>query len=209
MTLAALGVVYGDIGTSPLYAFKEAFGRAGNLPLNEVAVLSILSMIFWSITVLVSVKYVTIMLRFDNGGEGGILALLALSTRLTRSSPRLAWFASVCAIFGASLFFGDAIITPAISVLSAIEGVSVATPALEHWVIPATLGVLMGLFWIQHQGTGKVGKLFGPIMVVWFGMLALLGIRSILEMPMVLTAIDPRHAWFFVNEHPGVKGTKV
>ena len=203
LTLSALGVVYGDIGTSPLYAFKEALGRAEGLS-GEVAILSILSMMLWSITVLVSIKYVTIMLRFDNGGEGGILALLALSTRFTRDKPRLAWFAASCAIFGASLFFGDAIITPAISVLSAVEGVSVATPALEHWVIPVTLGVLTCLFWIQHRGTGQVGRLFGPIMVVWFVMLASLGVNSIIQTPVVLAAVDPRYAFTFVTANPGL-----
>ena len=203
LTLSALGVVYGDIGTSPLYAFKEALARADGLS-SEAAILSILSMMFWAITVLVSVKYVTLMLRFDNGGEGGILALLALSTRLTRDRPKVAWFASVCAIFGASLFFGDAIITPAISVLSAIEGVSVATPALENWVIPVTLMVIAGLFSIQRRGTGEVGRLFGPIMVVWFGMLAVLGVNSILQTPVVLAAVDPRYAFSFVIHSPGL-----
>jgi len=204
LSLAALGVVYGDIGTSPLYAFKEAFGRGGGLPLTEANVLAILSMMFWSIMVIVSLKYVTVMLRFDNGGEGGILSLLALSTRLTRKKPRLAWFASVCAIFGASLFFGDAIITPAISVLSAIEGVSVATPALQEWVIPVTLAVIAALFWIQRRGTGQVGGLFGPIMVVWFAMLAMLGLNSIAQTPVVLAAVDPRHALAFVVHAPGL-----
>jgi len=204
LTLSALGVVYGDIGTSPLYAFKEAFGRAGGLPMNEANVLAILSMMFWSIMVLVSVKYVIVMLRFDNEGEGGILALLALSTRLTRKNVRLAWFASICGIFGASLFFGDAVITPAISVLSAVEGVSVATPALEQWVIPVTVVVITGLFWIQSRGTGAVGKVFGPVMAVWFCMLGLLGALSIAKTPEVLGALDPSHAFFFVVQYPGL-----
>ncbi|MFM9969725.1 MAG: KUP/HAK/KT family potassium transporter [Burkholderiales bacterium] len=204
LTLSALGVVYGDIGTSPLYAFKEAFGRAGGLAMSEANVLAILSMMFWSIMVLVSVKYVIVMLRFDNGGEGGILALLALSTRLTRNNPRLAWFASICGIFGASLFFGDAVITPAISVLSAVEGVSVATPALEHWVIPVTVTVIVALFWIQHRGTGAVGKVFGPIMALWFCVLAVLGTISIAQTPQVLAALDPRHALLFAITSPGL-----
>ena len=204
LTLSALGVVYGDIGTSPLYAFKEAFGRAGGLPMNEANVLAILSMMFWSIMVLVSVKYVIVMLRFDNEGEGGILALLALSTRLTRKNVRLAWFASICGIFGASLFFGDAVITPAISVLSAVEGVSVATPALEQWVIPVTVVVITCLFWIQSRGTGAVGKVFGPVMAVWFCMLGLLGALSIAKTPEVLGALDPSHAFFFVVHYPGL-----
>src|SRR5512135_2000973 len=136
LSLAALGVVYGDIGTSPLYAFKEALTGAHGLPFTETNVLAVLSMMFWSITLIVSLKYVSIVLRFDNGGEGGILALLALAMRVTRAHPQLAWTVATLGIFGASLFYGDAILTPAISVLSAVEGVSVATPALQHWVEP-------------------------------------------------------------------------
>jgi len=204
LTLAAMGVVYGDIGTSPLYAFKEAFGRAGGLALNEANVLAVLSMMFWSIMVVVSLKYVVVMLRFDNGGEGGILALLALATKLTRRQPRLAWFTGVCGIFGASLFFGDAVITPAISVLSAVEGTSLVTPAFEHWVIPVTLGILIGLFMIQKHGTGAVGRYFGTVMAIWFGVLGVLGLLSILQTPAVLAAVEPRHAFTFVLHSPGL-----
>ncbi|MBI2225524.1 MAG: KUP/HAK/KT family potassium transporter, partial [Betaproteobacteria bacterium] len=165
LTLAALGVVYGDIGTSPLYAFKEAFNGSHALPLNDANVLAVLSMIFWAITLVVSLKYVTIVLRFDNGGEGGILALFALAARLVRQRPRLASAVAMLGIFGASLFYGDALITPAISVLSAVEGLSVATPAFEHWVVPVTIGIIVGLFAIQSRGTGAMGNLFGPITV--------------------------------------------
>jgi KUP system potassium uptake protein len=204
LTLAALGVVYGDIGTSPLYAFKEALTGAHGLPFTEANVLAVLSMMFWSIALIVSLKYVTIVLRFDNGGEGGILALLALASRLTRAHPRLAWTVAMLGIFGASLFYGDAIITPAISVLSAVEGLSVVTPAFEHWIVPITLAILVGLFVIQSHGTGAIGKLFGPIMVVWFLVLAALGAASIVQQPAVLAALDPRYALSFAWQSPGL-----
>ena len=204
LTLAALGVVFGDIGTSPLYAFKEAFSGTHGLPLNETNVLAALSMMFWSVTAIVSIKYVTIVLRFDNGGEGGILALLALATRVTRERPRLAWVVAMLGVFGASLFYGDAVITPAISVLSAVEGISVATPALEHWIIPITIGILVALFAVQSHGTGVLGKLFGPITVLWFLTLATLGALSIAQTPAVLAALDPRYALGFALHSPGL-----
>ena len=204
LTLATLGVVYGDIGTSPLYAFKEAFSGPHGLALTEANVLAVLSMMFWSITLIVSLKYVTIVMRFDNGGEGGILALLALASRLTRERPRLAWTVAMLGIFGASLFYGDAVITPAISVISAVEGLSVATPAFEQWVVPITIAILVGLFAIQSRGTGAVGKLFGPITVLWFIALAALGAVSIVETPAVLAALDPRHALGFAVHSPGL-----
>ncbi len=204
LTLAALGVVYGDIGTSPLYAFKEAFSGAHGLPLTEANVLAVLSMMFWSVTLIVSLKYVTMVLRFDNGGEGGILALLALASRLTRERPRLAWTVAMLGIFGASLFYGDAIITPAISVLSAVEGLSVATPAFERWIVPITIAILVGLFAIQARGTGALGKLFGPVTVMWFLALATLGAVSIAQTPAVLAALDPRHALGFAWRSPGL-----
>ncbi|HUJ85839.1 MAG TPA: potassium transporter Kup [Burkholderiales bacterium] len=203
LSLAALGVVYGDIGTSPLYAFKQAFAGSHGLPLSEANVLAVLSMMFWSVTLIVSLKYVTVVLRFDNGGEGGILALLALAARLTRARPRLAWTVATLGVFGASLFYGDAILTPAISVLSAVEGISVATPAFEHLIVPVTLAILVGLFAIQARGTGAVGRLFGPITVVWFVALAVLGAVSIAQTPAVLAALDPRHALRFAAHSPG------
>jgi KUP system potassium uptake protein len=204
LTLAALGVVFGDIGTSPLYAFKEAFHSAHGLPLSEANVLAVLSLVFWSLTLVVSLKYVSIVLRFDNGGEGGILALLALAMRVTRNRPQLAWTVATLGVFGASLFYGDAILTPAISVLSAVEGISVATPALEHWVEPLTVGILVWLFAIQSRGTGAVGRLFGPITVLWFVVLAALGAVSIARSPEVLAALDPRHALGFAMHSPGL-----
>lgn len=204
LTLGALGVVFGDIGTSPLYAFKEAFGGTHSMPLTETNVLAVLSMIFWAVTIVVTLKYVLIALRFDNNGEGGILALLAYCSRLLRERPSLQWTAGLIAVLGASLFFGDAIITPAISVLSAVEGLSVATPGLEHWVLPIAIVVLIGLFAVQRRGTGSVGKLFGPITVAWFVVLAVLGVQSILQTPAVLAAIDPRYALLFAAERPGL-----
>jgi KUP system potassium uptake protein len=204
LTLAALGVVYGDIGTSPLYAFKEALGGPHGLPLNQTNVLAVLSLMFWSLTLIVTLKYVAMMLRFDNRGEGGILALLALASKATRERPRLAWIVTTCGIFGASLFYGDAVLTPAISVLSAVEGISVATPALESWVVPVTIGILIGLFSIQFRGTGAVGKLFGPCMVIWFLALTVLGGISIAQTPGVLASLDPRHALDFAWRFPGL-----
>ena len=202
LTLAALGVVYGDIGTSPLYAFKEAFSGTHGLPLDRAGVLAVLSLMFWSLMLIVSLKYVTMMLRFDNRGEGGILALLALVSGRVREHPRLAWTVATCGVFGASLFYGDALLTPAISVLSAVEGISVATPALDKWIVPLTVGILIALFSIQFRGTGVVGKLFGPCMVLWFTVLAVLGGISIAQTPAVLASLDPRHAFGFAWQHP-------
>ncbi len=204
LTLAALGVVYGDIGTSPLYAFKEAFNGAHGLPLDQAGVLAVLSLMFWSLMLIVSLKYVSMMLRFDNRGEGGILALLALAAGRVRERPRLAWAVATCGVFGASLFYGDALLTPAISVLSAVEGISIATPALDKWIVPVTVGILIALFSIQFRGTGVVGKLFGPCMVLWFTVLAVLGGISIAQTPAVLAAIDPRHALGFAWQHPSL-----
>lgn len=186
LTLLAIGVVFGDIGTSPLYAFKEAFGGTHSLPISTTNVFAVLSLITWSVMLIVSIKYVLMALRFDNKGEGGILAPLAYSSHLLRNSPRAEAIAGVITVLGASLFFGDVIITPAISVLSAVEGLSIATPAFEHWVLPITVGVLIALFAIQRHGTGKVGRLFGPITVIWFLTIALLGARSIAETPRYL-----------------------
>ncbi|HYU69006.1 MAG TPA: potassium transporter Kup [Burkholderiales bacterium] len=204
LALTALGVVYGDIGTSPLYAFKQAFSGTHGLPLSETHVLAVLSLMFWSLMLIVSLKYVTMMLRFDNRGEGGILALLALALQSVRARPRFAWTVATCGVFGASLFYGDALLTPAISVLSAVEGISVATPALDKWVVPVTVGVLFGLFSIQSHGTGAIGKLFGPCMVVWFIALAVLGGVSIAQTPSALASLDPRHALGFAWQHPGL-----
>ena len=202
LTLTALGVVFGDIGTSPLYAFKEAFNPEHGIPLTEQNVLAVLSLIFWCVTLTVTVKYVGIVLRFDNAGEGGILALQALAVRATRSNPRLTSAVAMIAIFGASLFYGDAMITPAISVLSAVEGLSIATPAFEHAIVPVTIGILVGLFWIQRHGTGTVGRYFGRVTLLWFAVIGLLGAFAIVRNPGVLRALDPRYALEFAVHFP-------
>ncbi|MGZ8267822.1 MAG: potassium transporter Kup [Burkholderiales bacterium] len=204
VTLAALGVVYGDIGTSPLYAFKEAFSGAHALPITPENVLAVLSMMFWAVTLVVTVKYVTLMLRYDQRGEGGALVLLTFALRTARSRPRLAGAIGLVGAFAASLFYGDALITPAISVLSAVEGLSVATPRFEQWVLPIAVVLITGLFVVQRRGTARVGRLFGPIMVLWFGVLAALGAASIVQTPAVLDALNPLHALRFMAERPGV-----
>ena len=191
LVVAALGVVYGDIGTSPLYAFKESIAGEHGAGLSTANVLGVLSMIFWAITLVVSVKYVLIVLRASNGGEGGILALLALVLRQFPAKSRLAGVAVGCGLFGAAMFYGDSIITPAISVLSAIEGLEVVSPRFTQYVIPLTLLVLIVLFAVQSGGTERVGKVFGPIMVVWFVTLGILGVLQISRHPEVLAAIDP------------------
>ena len=206
LTLAALGIVYGDIGTSPLYAFKEAFNGAHALALTEANVLATLSALFWAIMLIISLKYVWLILKLDNEGEGGVLALTALAHRLVKRFPhneKLMFLVITGGIFAAALFYGDAIITPAISVLSAVEGLSVATPQFEKYIIPITIGVLIALFSIQRHGTGRVGTLFGPITIIWFLVLATLGVQSIVQTPVVLKALNPMYALQFAFEHPG------
>ncbi len=204
LSLGALGVVFGDIGTSPLYAFKEAFGGAHALPLNEANVFGVLSLIFWAVMLIVSVKYVSFVLRFDNNGEGGVLALLALASRLFRKNRKLSGAATVIAVFAASLFYGDAVITPAISVLSAVEGISVVTPALERWIVPVTIAIIIGVFALQPYGTGKIGRLFGPITLIWFFVIGTLGVMSIMATPAILGALDPSYAVRFAVNSPGL-----
>ena len=203
LLLGALGVVFGDIGTSPLYAFKEAFAQPHGLALTPDKVFPVLSMMFWAITLIVSIKYVLVILRFDNRGEGGVLALLSNVLSLVRDRPRLTWFVSVLGIFAASLFYGDAVITPAISVLSAVEGITVAAPSLDSYIVPIALVILIGLFMLQRSGTASVGALFGPVMVVWFLTLAVLGVVSIVQTPEIVGAINPHYALMFFVEHPG------
>ena len=204
LSLGALGVVFGDIGTSPLYAFKEAFGGAHALPLNEANVFGVLSLIFWAVMLIVSVKYVSFVLRFDNNGEGGVLALLALASRLFRKNRKLSGAATVIAVFAASLFYGDAVITPAISVLSAVEGISVVTPALERWIVPVTIAIIIGVFALQPYGTGKIGRLFGPITLIWFFVIGALGVMSIMATPAILRSLDPGYAVRFAVNSPGL-----
>jgi KUP system potassium uptake protein len=203
LALTALGVVYGDIGTSPLYAFKEAFSSAQGLAPTEANILAALSAFFWAMTLVISIKYVGVVLKFDNAGEGGVLALTALAHRIARATSRWLPFIAGAGIFAAALFYGDAIITPAISVLSAIEGLSVATPQLEQAVEPITIGVLVALFLVQRHGTQRIGGLFGPITLLWFVTLAVLGVLSIAETPGVLRAVDPLYALGFAIGHPG------
>ncbi|MEK7245977.1 MAG: KUP/HAK/KT family potassium transporter, partial [Pseudomonadota bacterium] len=199
--LAAIGVVFGDIGTSPLYAIKETFAGSHPLPLDRPHVLGVLSLVFWSIMCVVSIKYVIVMMRADNRGEGGSLALLALVSQAAQARPWLAPVIGTLGIFAGALFYGDSMITPAISVLSAVEGLKVSQPALESWVLPLTVGILFFLFLIQRHGAGIVGTLFGPIMLVWFGTLAMLGIKNIALYPQVLWALSPHHAaLFFWND---------
>jgi KUP system potassium uptake protein len=199
LTLLALGVVYGDIGTSPLYAVKETFNPDHGIPISEAAILGGLSTIFWILMIIVSLKYVTLVMRADNKGEGGIMALLALASAAVREQPR--WRASVMTVgvLGASLFFGEAVLTPAISVLSAVEGLQLGAGGEEMQVVPIAAGVLVALFLIQRHGTRAVGKLFGPVCAAWFLALAACGLWNILRQPAVLAALDPRHALHFVT----------
>ena len=204
MALGAAGVVFGDIGTSPLYAIRETFGAHG-LAVNHANILGVLSLVFWALISVVSIKYAFFILRADNKGEGGIMALMSLAQRGIRSSPRVRWTIMVLGLFGASLFFGDSVITPAMSVLSAIEGLKVAAPGLSHIVVPMTIAVIIGLFMIQRRGTATVGAVFGPIMALWFLAIAVLGVRAILLAPQVLAAFNP---WYGVQFflHNGVLG---
>ncbi|MDD4979460.1 MAG: potassium transporter Kup [Gallionella sp.] len=202
LALTALGIVYGDIGTSPLYAFKEAFAGTHGLTPTEPNVLATLSALFWAMSLIISIKYVWVMLKFDNEGEGGVLALTALANRSAVGSTRLKLLIVTAGIFAAALFYGDALITPAISVLSAVEGISIITPAFEKYVIPITVGVLAGLFFMQRHGTSTMGKLFGPITLIWFASLSILGAISIAQNPVVLNAINPMYAVNFALEHP-------
>jgi KUP system potassium uptake protein len=203
LAASAIGVVFGDIGTSPLYTMKEVF--AGHHPLEPSTdnVLGILSLVFWAITIVVSVKYVAFIMRADNNGEGGIMALIAVVQRAVSPGTRLGWLLAVLGIFGASLFYGDGMITPAISVLSAVEGLQVATPALRPLVEPLSLVVLIILFAIQRHGTQHVGRFFAPVMALWFFTLALLGVVNIRAEPAVLAAVNPLHALDFFARHQG------
>lgn len=199
LVLGAIGVVYGDIGTSPLYALQATFSGSHALPLTETNILGVLSIMFWTIMLLVSLKYVVIIMRADNHGEGGSMALLALVSELTSHRPKLKWFLTILGVFAAALFYGDSMITPAISVLSAVEGLKLVSPQLRNYVIPVTVLVLTGLFSIQKRGTASVGMAFGPIMVVWFSCLAVFGLMSIIRMPQVLLALNPVYAFHFLS----------
>lgn len=201
LAIGAIGVVYGDIGTSPLYTLHEVFAGSHPLAISPENVLAILSLIFWSLIFVVSVKYVAFIMRADNHGEGGIMALMALALHTSEGHPKSGRWIVMLGIFGAALFYGDGVITPAISVLSAVEGIEIATPAFKPYVIPITLGVLFALFWFQKKGTASIGALFGPVMCVWFTTLAVLGILNILHEPAVMQAINPMHALHFIYDH--------
>jgi KUP system potassium uptake protein len=204
LTLAALGVVYGDIGTSPLYALRECFDGVHALPVTPGSVLGVLSLFVWSLLLIVSIKYIMFVMRADNKGEGGILALLSLAFPEKRGmDDGKAWIPKVMValgLFGAALLYGDGMITPAVSVLGAVEGLNVLTPKLKDAVVPITLVVLTVLFMAQRAGTGAVGRVFGPIMIVWFAVISLLGVRGILREPAVLSALNPWHAVQFLAE---------
>jgi KUP system potassium uptake protein len=200
--LGAIGVVYGDIGTSVLYAMKEVFG-SGHVPFTSDNIYGILSIFFWTLTTIVSVKYVTLVLRADNHGEGGLVAMLALASQSVKDKPRLRKVLLMVGIFGTCLFYGDGVITPAISVLSAVEGLEVISPNFKKFVIPLTLVILLGLFAVQKRGTAGIGKFFGPITVVWFAVIAVLGVVQIATQPEILWAISPHYAVMFMWDNPG------
>ncbi|MGZ5032201.1 MAG: potassium transporter Kup, partial [Usitatibacter sp.] len=202
LVVGAIGVVFGDIGTSPLYALKTAFGPEHHIPLTPDNVMGILSLIVWSMVWVITIKYLFVMMRADNNGEGGILALLALALRETRADPTTKWVVISIGIFGAAMFYGDSMITPAISVLSAVEGLEVATPVFSPFVIPITIAVIVALFFIQSHGTAKVGSFFGPVTIVWFIAIAASGIAQISRNPVVLAALKPEYAVDFMFAYP-------
>lgn len=197
LSLAALGVVYGDIGTSVLYSMRETFHGPHAIPISPVNIYGVLSLVFWSLVIIVCIKYLIFVLEADNRGEGGILALMALATPIKVLSKSERWWLVVLGIFGAALLYGDGMITPAISVLSAVEGLNVATPLFEPYIMPITIVILIGLFLIQSRGTATVGKLFGPVMLLWFSTLGVLGAVQVVRNPMVLAAANPFYAYEF------------
>ncbi|PCI36826.1 MAG: potassium transporter Kup [Elusimicrobia bacterium] len=204
LCLGALGVVFGDIGTSPLYAVRECFYGAHAIPLTNANIFGVLSLIFWSLTMVISIKYLLYVTRADNHGEGGILALMSVVRTRLKGGKRT-WIVTGIGLFGASLLYGDGMLTPAISVLSAVEGLEVATPVFKSMVVPITVAILTGLFFIQRRGTSDIGKLFGPVMCVWFAVLAALGVSSIVQTPSVIAAFNPLHAvdYFLRNGREG------
>ena len=202
LTLGAIGVVYGDIGTSVLYAIKEVFG-SGHVAFTPDNIYGILSIFFWTLTTIVSLKYVVLVLRADNNGEGGLIAMLALASQSVKDKPQLRRWLLGIGIFGTCLFYGDGVITPAISVLSAVEGLEVVSPAFKKAVIPLTLVILFALFMVQKRGTAGIGKFFGPITLVWFAVIALLGVSHIIEYPSILRALSPHYALGFMFRNPG------
>jgi len=203
LTLGAIGVVYGDIGTSVLYAMKEVFG-SGHVAFTPDNIYGILSIFFWTLTVIVSIKYVTLVLRADNHGEGGLVAMLALASMAVKDRPVLRQRMMMVGIFGTCLFYGDGVITPAISVLSAVEGLEVVSPTFKKYVIPLTIVILFGLFAVQKRGTSGIGQFFGPITVIWFAAIAALGVYHIAEHPEIIWAISPHYAVMFMVNEPAI-----
>jgi KUP system potassium uptake protein len=201
LMLAAIGVVFGDIGTSPLYALKECFSPDHGIPFSADAVYGVISMVFWAFAIVVSLKYVLFVMRANNHGEGGILALMALALRTAPTGSKRSLLIIMAGVFGACMFYGDAIITPAISVLSAVEGLEVISPDLTRYVMPITIVILVALFVIQKTGTDVVGKLFGPIMVAWFLVIGLMGVYQVIQHPAIFAAINPLYAIQFMDEH--------
>ena len=208
LSLAALGVVFGDIGTSPLYAIRECFHGEYGIPASPSNILGVLSLMIWSLIIIVSIKYLTFIFRADNRGEGGVLALTALIKSLTESPNRRRALIIALGIFAACLLYGDGVITPAISVLSAAEGLRIISPGFQKFVIPLTLTILALLFLLQHRGTARVGKLFGPIILVWFGSLAVLGIHQIIRYPGILVSLSPTYGVDFLLTS-GFRGIEV
>ena len=200
LTLAALGVVYGDIGTSPLYTIKEIFAPHTGVPLDALHLIGAVSTLFWALMLVVTLKYVILILRADNHGEGGGLALTALAAKAVHHRPALRQALLLLGMFGATLFYGDSVITPAISVLGAMEGLELVTPALKPYVVPITLAILVGLFFMQRFGTAVVGRFFGPIIVLWFVVLGTVGALHIAQQPAILAALNPLHAWSFLMD---------
>jgi KUP system potassium uptake protein len=198
LSLAAIGIVYGDIGTSPLYTMKEVFSKAHGIELNQANLLGVVSLIVWGLTIIVSLKYVTLILRADNRGEGGIMALMALAMSSVNKNSRWFYPLMLVGLTGTALFFGDGVITPAISVLSAIEGLEIATPAFNPYVVPITVAVLVALYMVQHAGTAGIGKWFGPIVLIWFASLGTMGVINIIENPDIIAALNPIHAMRFL-----------
>ena len=203
LTLGAIGVVYGDIGTSVLYAVKEVFG-SGHVPFTPDNIYGILSIFFWTLTVIVSVKYVVLVLRADNNGEGGLVAMLALASQSVKDRPQLRRVLLLVGIFGTCLFYGDGVITPAITVLGAVEGLEVVSPAFKKYLVPLAILILLGLFMVQKRGTASIGRFFGPVMVVWFLIIALLGVVNIASGPEILWALSPHYALGFVFHNPTI-----
>jgi KUP system potassium uptake protein len=201
LVVGAIGVVFGDLGTSPLYTMKEAFYGPHGMPVGTLNILGILSLVTWTLVMVVAVKYVSFIMRADNKGEGGIMAMMALAQRATRGYPRTRKLVVLFAILGAALFYGDGVITPSMTVLSAIEGLQVTAPALSNYVVPLTVLVLIALFWVQKHGTERVGSVFGPVMSLWFAVIGAIGAWNIFKHPLVLRALDPWYAVQFFIHH--------